>query len=267
MSELRNRLHREVPGGSGSSAAEVVTGGSGGFAEESRGGAQSSQAPHIPDPVPSASSSSSCSSSSGPSRRPGGVGTEGQQGGKPGADSKWECNICFEEVKSPVVTRCGHLYCWSCLREWLVRSSECPVCKAGVSKENVIPLYGRGGQEGEAKDPREEEEPPRPRAERPQPDRRGMRQDGGVGGWFSNTNVQFGVFPFFPLGLAVSFGGGAHTAGRQGGGGFHGGANFGMNIGGQTGQPVSADEARRAMVSQTLLGIGFFFLFFFLFVL
>ena len=27
----------------------------------------------------------------------------------------YECNICLELAKEPVVTLCGHLYCWSCL--------------------------------------------------------------------------------------------------------------------------------------------------------
>ncbi|WJX69258.1 RING-type E3 ubiquitin transferase [Trifolium repens] len=25
-----------------------------------------------------------------------------------------DCDICLEQVKDPVVTFCGHLYCWSC---------------------------------------------------------------------------------------------------------------------------------------------------------
>ena len=27
----------------------------------------------------------------------------------------FECNICLELASSPVVTLCGHLYCWPCL--------------------------------------------------------------------------------------------------------------------------------------------------------
>lgn len=34
-------------------------------------------------------------------------------------DSRFSCNICFEAVQEPVVTQCGHLYCWPCLYRWL----------------------------------------------------------------------------------------------------------------------------------------------------
>lgn len=59
---------------------------------------------------------------------------------------------------------------WSCLHRWLQshrRAQLCPVCKAGCSKEQVIPIYGRGK---EAKDPRLNEDiPQRPQAQRPAP--------------------------------------------------------------------------------------------------
>ncbi|KAI5660999.1 hypothetical protein M9H77_20322 [Catharanthus roseus] len=59
----------------------------------------------------------------------------------------FECNICFELAQDPIVTLCGHLYCWPCLYQWLqVQSycSECPVCKAVVQEEKLVPIYGRG---------------------------------------------------------------------------------------------------------------------------
>ncbi len=34
-------------------------------------------------------------------------------------DSRFSCNICLEHVQEPVVTQCGHLYCWPCLYRWL----------------------------------------------------------------------------------------------------------------------------------------------------
>ena len=34
--------------------------------------------------------------------------------------STYECNICYEVATEPVVTMCGHLYCWPCLYRYAV---------------------------------------------------------------------------------------------------------------------------------------------------
>lgn len=66
-------------------------------------------------------------------------------------DARFSCNICLEPVKDPIVTQCGHLYCWPCLFRWLkTHHTTCPICKSGVTKENVIPIYIRGSE----RDPR-----------------------------------------------------------------------------------------------------------------
>ncbi|XP_065862108.1 E3 ubiquitin-protein ligase RMA3-like [Euphorbia lathyris] len=63
------------------------------------------------------------------------------------------CNICLDSAHDPVVTLCGHLYCWPCIYKWLhIKSSSpvddqqpnCPVCKANISLNSLVPLYGRG---------------------------------------------------------------------------------------------------------------------------
>merc|ERR1719313_3324785 len=82
---------------------------------------------------------------------------------------RFECNICLDDVREPVVTQCGHLFCWSCLYRWLNTNHQtCPLCKAGVTKENVVPLFIRGS----SKDPRDrvsnDEIPARPEANRPE---------------------------------------------------------------------------------------------------
>lgn len=61
--------------------------------------------------------------------------------------SFFDCNICLDLAREPVVTCCGHLFCWPCLYRWIhVHSDakECPVCKGEVTFKNVTPIYGRG---------------------------------------------------------------------------------------------------------------------------
>lgn len=71
----------------------------------------------------------------------------------------FDCNICLDLVQDPVVTFCGHLYCWPCIYKWIHSQNscaeeedasdhqqhpQCPVCKAEVTEKTLIPLYGRG---------------------------------------------------------------------------------------------------------------------------
>lgn len=60
--------------------------------------------------------------------------------------SFFDCYVCLDLSKDPVVTNCGHLFCWSCLYRWLQVSEakECPVCKGEVSVKTLTPIYGRG---------------------------------------------------------------------------------------------------------------------------
>ncbi|GFE53564.1 zinc C3HC4 type RING finger domain-containing protein [Babesia ovis] len=114
----------------------------------------------------------------------------------------YDCNICFEDVVEPVVTRCGHLFCWPCLLTWINKPNDhCPVCHAGITKENVIPLYGRGQ---ENKDPRSQPSEPRPAAERPQPQQnQANRNNTAFGG------VVFSMFAF-PFSIVLPFHYGSH---------------------------------------------------------
>uniref|UniRef100_A0A9L0JPC7 E3 ubiquitin-protein ligase RNF n=1 Tax=Equus asinus TaxID=9793 RepID=A0A9L0JPC7_EQUAS len=84
---------------------------------------------------------------------------------------------------------------WPCLHQWLEtrpERQECPVCKAGISREKVVPLYGRGSQKPQ--DPRLKT-PPRPQGQRPAPESRGGFQPfGDTGGFHFSFGV--GAFPF-----------------------------------------------------------------------
>ena len=70
----------------------------------------------------------------------------------------FNCAICLDLASEPVVTRCGHLFCWGCLDHWLNNPNgalECPVCKGRVDERipgDIIPLYGKGKRVGQ--DPR-----------------------------------------------------------------------------------------------------------------
>ncbi|RCV43577.1 hypothetical protein SETIT_9G305200v2 [Setaria italica] len=74
--------------------------------------------------------------------------------------ANFECNVCFDMAAEPVVTKCGHLFCWECLYQWLHVHShhrECPVCKGQVAEDAIIPIYGRGGSAASV-----DNAPPRP---------------------------------------------------------------------------------------------------------
>lgn len=107
----------------------------------------------------------------------------------------FECNICLDTARDAVISMCGHLFCWPCLHQWLeTRPSrqQCPVCKAGISREKVIPLYGRGSSSQE--DPRLKT-PPRPQGQRTEPESRGgMFQGFGDTGFHMSFGI--GAFPF-----------------------------------------------------------------------
>ncbi|KAL9329341.1 hypothetical protein ACSQ67_004344 [Phaseolus vulgaris] len=68
-------------------------------------------------------------------------------------DGCFDCNICLDFAHEPIVTLCGHLYCWPCIYKWLhVQSAslapdehpQCPVCKEDICHTTMVPLYGRG---------------------------------------------------------------------------------------------------------------------------
>ncbi|XP_043711433.1 E3 ubiquitin-protein ligase RNF185-like [Telopea speciosissima] len=124
----------------------------------------------------------------------------------------FECNICLELAQDPIVTLCGHLFCWPCLYKWLhihSQSQECPVCKALIQQEKLVPLYGRGKTPS---DPRSKSIPGvnipnRPAGQRPEtappPDNNHFPQHGmGFMGFPPMATARFGNFT-----LNAGFGG------------------------------------------------------------
>ncbi|BBN19160.1 E3 ubiquitin-protein ligase RNF5/185 [Marchantia polymorpha subsp. ruderalis] len=196
-----------------------------------------------------------------------------------GADGgSFDCNICLELAQDPVVTLCGHLFCWPCLYRWLQIHSicqECPVCKASVEEEKVIPLYGRG-KVGSV-DPRTKAVPGlniphRPAGQRPDTarhaDQHSYQHHGfnfmpGPGGpasaRFGNITLSAG-FGLFPSLFGLQLHGFPETAGLGGTSGLHFGPS---GPGSQSSHihaspPIVPDQQQEALLSRLLLLLGCF---------
>ncbi|KAH0477929.1 MAG: uncharacterized protein KVP18_005177 [Porospora cf. gigantea A] len=103
--------------------------------------------------------------------------------------STFECRVCLEPAVWPVVTACGHLYCWQCLSTWLIKGQkECPVCKSGCTEETITPIYS--GEEQPTDHPKNQ---PRPRGRREDAPARST-----AGEWHSSFHLgsAFGFVPF-----------------------------------------------------------------------
>lgn len=65
--------------------------------------------------------------------------------GLSGENSTNSCLICLDSLNEPVVTLCGHLFCKTCINQWIdlkPMNQICPVCKASVNKKKLVRLYG-----------------------------------------------------------------------------------------------------------------------------
>ncbi|KDP20387.1 hypothetical protein JCGZ_05270 [Jatropha curcas] len=61
----------------------------------------------------------------------------------------FDCNICLHMARDPILTRCGHLFCWPCFYQLSyvhLNVKECPVCMQEITDTNIIPIYGSGNQ-------------------------------------------------------------------------------------------------------------------------
>lgn len=57
-----------------------------------------------------------------------------------------KCPICLSEPQAAKITRCGHVYCWSCLLHYLALSDKawrkCPVCSESIYKHDIRSVRG-----------------------------------------------------------------------------------------------------------------------------
>lgn len=124
-------------------------------------------------------------------------------------DGAFLCNVCLEPVKDrdPVVTQCGHLYCWPCLYRWLnTHHSTCPVCKAGVTQDNVIPIFIRGSVEDPRLKTTQENIPNRPLGHRPDPINESAVHNTPINIGYNFGGISFSAgFGFFPSLFGLQF--------------------------------------------------------------
>ncbi|MCP9258482.1 hypothetical protein DINM_001518 [Dirofilaria immitis] len=108
--------------------------------------------------------------------------------------------MMIQQARDAVVSMCGHLFCWPCLHQWLdTRPNKqlCPVCKSAISRDKVIPLYGRGGNDTDPRD----KVPPRPKGQRTETPQSsfqgfpGFQWGGENGGGGVQFSMGIGVFP------------------------------------------------------------------------
>ena len=53
-----------------------------------------------------------------------------------------KCTLCLEPMKDPSVTTCGHVFCWTCVTDWLQEQPMCPLCRQNSLPQHVLPLRG-----------------------------------------------------------------------------------------------------------------------------
>lgn len=81
---------------------------------------------------------------------------ETSAGQKDCSSKEYMCNICYLPPKDPVLTHCGHLFCWRCIYIWsqsIGGCKFCPTCRSRMSIDEVISVLAAESEKEDAKCP------------------------------------------------------------------------------------------------------------------
>ena len=61
-----------------------------------------------------------------------------------------DCSICLDDLKTPVITPCGHVFCRACIETVIqtLKPPTCPLCRAGINKKTLL----EAGQDDEGEE-------------------------------------------------------------------------------------------------------------------
>ncbi|ROW14507.1 hypothetical protein VPNG_03176 [Cytospora leucostoma] len=53
-------------------------------------------------------------------------------------ENQEECPVCIDDLKSPVITHCKHVFCGDCIRKVIQTQGKCPMCRAKLDSEKQL---------------------------------------------------------------------------------------------------------------------------------
>ena len=51
-----------------------------------------------------------------------------------------ECSICLNQIQKPTLSRCTHVFCYSCFMNAIDINQTCPLCRNIVNPKNLLKL-------------------------------------------------------------------------------------------------------------------------------